>query len=75
MSLGDTQAVGPENGAPSNGNNLGLTDPAGADVLKQVQDVLTSEVCAASCGPRLFIWRSGLLTIARRLEFLLCSTG
>lgn len=74
MSLGDTQAVGPENGAPSNGNNLGLTDPADADVLKQVQDVLTSEVLRR-CLITPTIWRSALLTIARRSEFLLCSTG
>jgi hypothetical protein len=75
MSLGDTQTVGPENGAPSNGNNLGLTDPADADVLKQVQDVLTSEVLRRCLATPDNLEERALLTIARRSEFLLCSTG
>ncbi|KAL1882038.1 hypothetical protein VTK73DRAFT_2752 [Phialemonium thermophilum] len=46
MSLGDASGVATENGGASsaNGNNLGLTNPAGSEEARQVQEVLTSEI-------------------------------
>ncbi|KAK1763602.1 hypothetical protein QBC33DRAFT_242428 [Phialemonium atrogriseum] len=53
MSLGEIPALGPENGAPSNGNNLGLTDPASAEEIRQVQEVLSSEIGVSAMLNRL----------------------
>jgi hypothetical protein len=43
MSLGDTLT---DHGAPppTNGNYLGITNPASGDEMRSVQDVLSSEV-------------------------------
>lgn len=64
MSLGD-EVASPENGA-SAGANLSLTNPAAAptasdETTAQVQDVLSSEVCASNSCASPTLWANCLV--------------